>query len=85
MFPCARGGRLPVLLEPSGFALFSRSNAVLKSKISAVCLLTLCLVGCMESADDKKPSERTGAVGVTSQDIDDLAKPATPPKNANGK
>jgi hypothetical protein len=55
---------------------------VLKSKISALCLLTLCFYGCMESTD-KKPSERTGSVGVTSQDIDDLGKPVAPAKNLN--
>jgi hypothetical protein len=55
---------------------------MLKSKISAVCLLTLCLWGCTE-ATDKSPTQRTGSVGVTSQDIDDLGKPAAPPTTPN--
>jgi len=61
---------------------------MLKSRISAVCPLILCLCGCMEATDNKSATERTGAVGVTSQDIDDLGKPATPPKkpdSAGGK
>ncbi|HEY3966254.1 MAG TPA: hypothetical protein VGM05_16965 [Planctomycetaceae bacterium] len=58
---------------------------MLKSKISAACLLALCLCGCPEeAANNKAPTERTGAVGVTSQDIDDLGKPAPTPKGAGG-
>jgi hypothetical protein len=55
---------------------------VLKSRIAAICLLMLCLYGCTESTEKSK-TERTGAVGVTSQDIDDLGKPVAPAKNPN--
>ena len=90
LFTCARGGSMLVLMEPSGFSTLSGSTAVLKAKFSAVCLLVLCpclslclsLCGCTESTEKSK-TERTGAVGVTSQDIDDLAKPAAPAKNPN--
>ena len=53
---------------------------MLKARISAACLVALSLCGCPEPAN-KAPTERTGAVGVTSQDLDDLGKPAAPPKS----
>ncbi|HTI52084.1 MAG TPA: hypothetical protein VL475_14070 [Planctomycetaceae bacterium] len=51
-----------------------------KTEIAAVALLSLSLWGCVESTDQKSESSRTGAVGVTTQDIDDLAKPVGKPK-----
>jgi hypothetical protein len=51
---------------------------MMKSKIAATCLLSVCMCGCPEEPTNKKPSERTGSVGVTSQDLDDLAKPVAP-------
>lgn len=83
MFPIAGDDKLRVLLERFAISILSRSHAVLKSRISAACLLALCLCGCPESTEKSK-SERTGSVGgVTSQDIDDLGKPASPAKNPN--
>lgn len=50
-----------------------------KLEIAAVGLVTLSLWGCVEGTDDAQKSSRTGALGVTTQDIDDLAKPAAAP------
>jgi hypothetical protein len=50
-----------------------------KVEIAAACLLSVFLCGCLESTTESPKSTRTGsAVGVTSQDIDDLAKPDKP-------
>jgi hypothetical protein len=50
-----------------------------KVEIAAVGILSVFLCGCPESASESPKSTRTGsAVGVTSQDIDDLAKPDKP-------
>jgi hypothetical protein len=53
-----------------------------KFEIATIGLLSLSLWGCVEATDDGQKSSRTGALGVTTQDIDDLAKPAaaTPAK-----
>ncbi len=49
---------------------------MLKAKILLVCLLALFVSGCAEEKTEP-PKTRTGSAvgGVTSQDIDDLAKP----------
>jgi hypothetical protein len=53
-----------------------------KVGIAAVCLLSVFLCGCPESTNESPKSTRTGSVGgVTSQDIDDLAKPAAKPND----
>jgi len=54
-----------------------------KSEFLALGLLTLSLCGCPEQAGESK-STRTGSVGVTSQDIDDLAKPVSKPQGGGG-
>jgi hypothetical protein len=49
---------------------------MLKAKILLTSLLALFVVGCTEEKP-QNPSTRTGSVGgVTTQDVDDLAKPA---------
>lgn len=54
-----------------------------KAGIAAVCLLSLVSCGCPESSSESPKSTRTGSAvgGVTTQDIDDLAKPAAAPKD----
>jgi len=47
---------------------------MLKARILLTSLLALFVVGCTEEKP-QNPSTRTGSVGVTTQDIDDLAKP----------
>jgi hypothetical protein len=48
---------------------------MLKARILLTSLLALFVLGCTEEKP-QNPSTRTGSVGgVTSQDIDDLAKP----------
>jgi hypothetical protein len=48
---------------------------MLKAKILLTSLLALFVVGCTEEKP-QNPSTRTGSVGgVTTQDVDDLAKP----------
>jgi len=60
----------------------SRSVAMWKSKIAAVCLLPLCLCGCPELSSES-PKVRTGSVGMTTEGIDDLAKPDSQAKVPN--
>jgi len=50
---------------------------MLKAEIVLVCLLALLSGGCVESnSNTEPPKTRTGSVGgVTTQDVDDLAKP----------
>ena len=52
---------------------------MLKTKILLTSLLALFVVGCTEEKP-QNPSTRTGSVGVTTQDIDDMAKPDSGPK-----
>jgi hypothetical protein len=55
-----------------------------KVDMTAIGLLVLCLCGCPESTSES-PKTRTGSVGgVTSQDIDDMAKPDSKPKDGKG-
>ena len=54
-----------------------------KIEKAAIALFTLVLCGCLESTGES-PKTRTGSVGVTSQDIDDLAKPDAKPKEDKG-
>lgn len=56
-----------------------------RSGIAAVCLLSLSLCGCPEASNESPKPTRTGSAvgGVTTQDIDDLAKPAA--KTPDGK
>jgi hypothetical protein len=54
-----------------------------KAEITALSLLTLCLCGCPE-ATTESPKARTGSLGITTQDVDDLAKPDPKPKVQNG-
>jgi hypothetical protein len=60
--------------------LQNREIPMLKVEIVLVCLLALLLGGCTENTPEPaKP--RTGSVGgVTTQDVDDLAKPDSKPK-----
>jgi hypothetical protein len=53
-----------------------------KVGIAAICLLSLFLCGCPESTSESPKSTRTGSAvgGVTTQDIDDLAKPDAKPQ-----
>jgi len=50
-----------------------------KTDLIGTGLLILSLCGCVETKTDNAPagSGRTGSVGVTTQDIDDLGKPAS--------
>jgi hypothetical protein len=54
-----------------------------KIEMAAIGLLTMFLCGCPE-ATKESPKTRTGSVGVTSQDIDDMAKPDAKPKDGKG-
>lgn len=53
-----------------------------KAAINAACLLTIGLCGCPEMSSES-PKVRTGSVGVTTEGIDDLAKPDARPKVQN--
>jgi hypothetical protein len=53
------------------------------AEIIAVSLLTLCLCGCSDLTSES-PKARTGSLGITTQDVDDLAKPDPQPKVQNG-
>ena len=54
-----------------------------KVEIVAVSLLTLCLCGCSDLTSES-PKARTGSLGITTQDVDDLAKPDASSKVQNG-
>ena len=55
-----------------------------KVEFAAIGLLTMVLCGCPEPTNES-PKTRTGSVGgVTSQDIDDMAKPDAKPKDGKG-
>jgi hypothetical protein len=54
-----------------------------KAEITVVSVLTLCLCGCAD-ATTESPKARTGSLGITTQDVDDLAKPDPKPKVQNG-
>jgi hypothetical protein len=54
-----------------------------KAEITALSLLTMCLCGCPDSTSES-PKARTGSMGITTQDVDDLAKPDPQPKVQNG-
>lgn len=56
---------------------------MVRNEVAAVGLLCLGLVGCGEWPDTGAKS-RTGALGVTTQDVNDLAKPASPPPERKG-
>jgi len=51
--------------------------------IAAIGFLSLSLCGCPESTGES-PKVRTGSVGVTTGDIDDMAKPDAKPKEGKG-
>ncbi len=54
-----------------------------KAEITALSLLTMCLCGCSDLTSES-PKARTGSLGITTQDVDDMAKPDAQPKIQNG-
>jgi hypothetical protein len=55
-----------------------------KAEITVVSVLTVCLCGCPDATNESPKATRTGSLGVTTQDIDDLAKPDPQQKIQNG-